>query len=177
MRPSAVLRALLPLLCLCTFAVPAQVRHCTTPEGLDVYTDRRCEDLGAAPAQERPAAPSAGAVSRSGCARTVRDLAFAMQTAIDHHDPNRLADSYLWTGLSTQSGYTVLDRLARIAERPLADIVPVYPGGSDAALYPQDTGGRAPVALRLEQTLANGATPASTVLALRRYLGCWWVSF
>jgi len=170
-------QGVLLLLCLCAPVAWAQVRHCTTPEGIDVYTDRRCEDLGAAPALPRPAAPAQGAIYRAGCARTVRDLAFAMQSAIDRHDANRLADSYLWTGMSTQSGYAVLDRLVAIAQRPLADIVPVYAGGADTALYPQEATARAPVALRLEQTLANGTTPAPTVLALRRHLDCWWVSF
>jgi hypothetical protein len=33
-----------------------------------------------------------------------------------------------------------------------------------------------PVALRLDQTLANGVTPAPTTLRLQRELGCWWVS-
>jgi hypothetical protein len=162
---------------LCAPAAWAQVRHCTTPEGIDVYTDRRCEDLGAAPAQTPSVAPPGGATYRAGCARTLRDLVFAMQTAIDQHDPNRLADSYLWNGQSTQSGYAVLDRLASIAQRPLAEIVPVYPSGDEAALYPQEVSSRAPVALRLEQTLGNGVTRAPTVLALHRYLDCWWVSF
>ena len=170
-------RALLILLCLCAPAAWAQVRHCTTPEGIDVYTDRRCEELGAAPAPTPPAAPAGAAAYRGGCARTLRDLVFSMQTAIDQHDPNRLADSYLWDGQSTRSGYAVLDRLVAIAQRPLADIVPVYPGGDGTALYPQDTPARAPVALRLEQTLANGVTRAPTVLALHRALDCWWVSF
>ena len=175
MRLSFASRVLPLMLYLCATGAWAQVRHCTTQEGIDVYTDRRCEDLGAAPAQAPPAAPAAGATYRPGCARTPRDLVFAMQTAIDRHDPNRLADSYLWTGLSTQSGYAVLDRLDAIAQRPLADIVPVY-GGGDAAMYPQDAPNQAPIALRLEQTRGS-ATPATTVLAVRRYLGCWWVSF
>lgn len=176
MRLPFASRVLPLLLCVCATSASAQVRHCTTPEGLDVYTDRSCEDLGAAPAQATPAMPAAGATYHPGCARTPRDLVFAMQTAIDRHDANRLADSYLWTGLSTQSGYAVLDRLDAIAQRPLADIEPVY-GGGDAALYPQDAPNRAPIALRLEQTRGDGATPAATVLAVRRYLGCWWVSF
>lgn len=174
MRPP---RVLLFLLCLCASGVSAQVRHCTTPEGIDVYTDRRCEELGASPAQAPPAVPAAGAISRRGCARTLRDLVFEIQTAIEQHDPNRLADSYLWNGQSTQSGYALMDRLATIAQRPLAEIEPVYAGGSETALYPQETSSRAPVALRLEQTLANGVTRAPTVLALHRYLDCWWVSF
>jgi hypothetical protein len=36
---------------------------------------------------------------------------------------------------------------------------------------------RAPVGLRLEQTLANGNTPSRTVFSLRRHLDCWWISF
>ena len=35
---------------------------------------------------------------------------------------------------------------------------------------------RAPVALRVEQTLANGTTPSRTVFGLRRHLGCWWLT-
>ena len=165
------------LLCAWTAPVLAQVRHCTTPEGIDVYTDRRCDELGAVPAVARPVAPAGNTTYRAGCARALRDLAFALQSAIDARDANRLADSYLWTGLSTQGGYAVMDRLAAIAQRPLADIVPVYPGGSEAPLYPQDTTRQAPIALRLEQTQRNGVTRASTVLPLRRYLGCWWISF
>ena len=169
------MRALSLLLCLCAFAAGAQVRHCRTPDGLDVYTDRPCETLGASVAPETPAAPATGATYHPDCARNLRDLVFALQTAIDRRDPNRLAESYLWTGLSTHGGYAVLDRLAVLAQRPLAGIDPVYADGADA-LAAQATA-RAPVALRLEQTLADGATPANTVLPLRRQLGCWWVSF
>ena len=71
-----------------------------------------------------------------------------------------------------------MDRLDGIARRPLVDIVPVYPAAADGEAgdyYPQTTVRRAPVALRLEQTLGNGSTPSRTVLGLRRYLGCWWV--
>ncbi len=38
---------------------------------------------------------------------------------------------------------------------------------------PRRRGG--PVALRLEQTLRNSATPSHAVLGLRRNLDCWWV--
>lgn len=177
-RPSASRRPALALLA-CLFALPAlgQVRHCRTPEGIDVYTDRRCDEVGAA-AAPAVAAPSAGNSSRpAACARTLRDLVFALQSAIDARDANRLADSYLWTGLSTAGGYAVMDRLAAIAQRPLADIVPVYAGGGEPPLYPQDTPRQAPIALRLEQAQRGGAGAANTVLPLRRYLGCWWVSF
>ncbi|NUS37836.1 MAG: hypothetical protein HOQ02_02260 [Lysobacter sp.] len=177
MRPSPVSRVLPLLLCLSALPVAAQVRHCRTAEGIDVYTDRRCDELGAAPAVAPPAQPAGNTTVRSGCARSLRDLAFAVQSAIDNRDANRLADSYLWAGLSTQAGYAVMDRLSTIAQRPLADIGPIYAGGSESQPDPQDTVRRAPVALRLQQTQRNGATPANTVLPLRRYLGCWWISF
>jgi hypothetical protein len=45
----------------------------------------------------------------------------------------------------------------------------------DGEYYPQVAVRRAPSGLRLEQTLGGTATPARTVLGLRRYLGCWWV--
>lgn len=176
MRLTTPTRALPLLLCLCAFSAGAQVRHCRMPDGLDVYTDRACEELGASVAPDTPTPPATGATYRPDCARSVRDLVFALQTAIDRRDPNRLAESYLWTGLSTHGGYAVLDRLAVLAQRPLAGIAPVYGGGGDDALASATTP-RAPVALRLEQTLADGATPANTVLALRRQLGCWWVSY
>jgi hypothetical protein len=34
---------------------------------------------------------------------------------------------------------------------------------------------QAPVALRVEQTLANGSTPSRTVFGLQKYFGCWWI--
>lgn len=35
---------------------------------------------------------------------------------------------------------------------------------------------RAPVGLRLEQTLGKGSTPSRTVFGLRRHLDCWWIT-
>jgi len=71
-----------------------------------------------------------------------------------------------------------MDRLDMIAQRPLVDIVPVYPASEqdEDDDYAQATVRRAPIGLRLEQTLSNGSsTPSRTMLGLRRYLGCWWV--
>lgn len=152
----------------------AQVRHCVSATGADIYTDKRCEALDAVPAPPSTP-PMPGARHRPACARTLRDLGFELQAAIDAQDVNRLAASYDWDGMSTRNGYAVLDRLASIARRPLLDIVPLYGGADDAFLA--DHAPRAPVALRLEQTLRDSATPAPTVLSLRRDLGCWWVRF
>jgi hypothetical protein len=168
--------ALAALLLFAAGGACAQVRHCVTAAGGNVYTDKRCEELAAVPAPPPAATLVPGAaVRRPACARTLRDLSFELQAAIDAQDVNRLAASYDWAGMSTRAGFAVLDRLAAIARRPLLDIVPLYPGAGDGFLADEPT--RAPSALRLEQTLDDSATPAPTVLSLRRTLGCWWVRF
>lgn len=152
----------------------AQVRRCVSPDGTAAYTDRRCEDIGGV---ERAAAPAQGGalLRRTACARTLQDLVFEVTTAITSNDPNRLAGVYHWTGMSTAQAYGVLPRLISVAGRPLVDITPVMPGGSDADYYPQTTVRQTPVALRIDQTLANGATPVRAVFGLQRHLDCWWL--
>lgn len=148
----------------------AQVRRCVTDAGQVIYTDRRCESLGALEraAPERPAMRS---THRMGCARTLRDLVFEITEAINARDPNRLAAYYHWAGMSHARAYATLGRLDAIAQRPLVDIVPLLPGDvSDA-----DAWRRAPTGLRLEQTQRNGITPARAVFGLQRHLGCWWL--
>ena len=169
---------LLLFLCFAAFPAAAVVRRCVAADGTLVFTDRRCADVGAV---ERAPTDTAPAIAnqpgyRSACPRTLRDLVDELQVAIDTRDVNRLAAMYQWAGLSSASAYRVMDRLEAIVDRPLVDIGPVYSGG-DAQYATESTPRRAPVALRLEQTLANGSTPSRTVLGLRRALGCWWVAF
>ena len=186
------LRIPLVLLCLAiAWAWPgdarAQIHKCTTPEGQTVYTDQRCANLGATE-QVPQATPKALGASglrlyRGGCSRTLQDLVYEITSAIDAQDANRLSGIYHWVGVGTASAASVMDRLETIAHRPLADIVPVShvpeadtgvgPGTDDV---PRTTVRRPPVALRLEQTLPNGITPARTTLGLRRHFGCWWVT-
>jgi hypothetical protein len=195
-------RTLFPLLLLLgttVAAVPAtaQVRRCVAPDGAVVFTDHQCAELGA---EERaPARPQVAGNRHAykGCARTVEDLMFEMTTAFDTHDPNRLAGVYHWTGMAGSTAYSILDKLDTMVQRPLVDLVPVMPSPpvdvavsdpgaavgapetgapeTDANYYPQASVRREPVAVRVEQTLANGITPSRTVFGLRRHLGCWWV--
>jgi len=174
------------LLACCALLAPAgvlraQVRRCTMPDGTTVFTDRRCTDLGATERKPEPPAPlpSAGGGARfyRGCARNLQDLAYELTTALDDHDVNRLAGVVDWVGMSSKGGYALMDRLDAIAQRPLVDLAPVYPevAGEPADYHPQATVRRAPVGLRVEQTLSNGTTPAHVVFGLKRYLGCWWL--
>lgn len=171
----------------------AQIQRCTRPDGEVVFTDRACADVGGV-ARPKPSVQSpvyGGKTWARGCSRSLRDLIFEVTAAIDSRDVNRLAAVYNWTGMSNRNGYAVLGRLDVIANRPLLDVSAVMPaprlsvdaGGGmtvSGAVDPEDYPGatvvrRRPVALRVEQTLANGSTPSRTMFGLRRHMGCWWI--
>ena len=158
----------------------AQVRRCTGPDGGTVYTDRRCADIGGSDRLPRAGTGGGGGhnLYRGGCARNLQDLVYELTSAIDSGDTNRLASVYNWTGMTSRQGYAVMARLDGVVKRPLVDIAPVMPAsadGVDGDLYPQTAVRRAPVALRIEQTLANGSTPSRSVFGLQRHFGCWWI--
>lgn len=198
--PHFVLALLCAAMTLWPRAAHADVRRCVTASGQTVFTDRKCDEIGAVERLRRDDPAGGARVHRGiGCARTLQDLVFEMTTAIDGRDANRLAAVYHWPGTSADTGYRIWTRLDAIANRPLVDIVPVMPASRpppepvtdtdsdtsapvreapvDADLYPQTTVRRNPVALRVEQTLGNGATPSRTVFGLTHYFGCWWVRF
>lgn len=122
----------LPLLvtCACMPLAHADVRRCETPDGRTVYTDRACEDLGAVERVRRAAAgdgtPSQS-LHRGQCSRTVEELALEVGMAIDRRDVNALAGLYHWPGMSTSGGYSVMERLEAIVQRPLVDVRALYP--------------------------------------------------
>lgn len=172
----------------------AQIRRCTGADGTSVFTDRRCEDIGAVERRPQDASPATGLRGyRGGCMRNLHELTYEITYAIDSRDPNRLAAVYHWPGLSSRSGYAVMQRLARIVDRPLVDIrvltpppppvadttfLPMQPPHAAAEQHPPPPPPRprAPTGLRLHQTLANGSTPTETVFGLRRHFGCWWIA-
>ena len=157
----------------------AEVRRCTATDGTTVFTDRRCEDVGAIAraASGTSGSGTAARLHRNACSRNLQDLVYEVTSAIDSRDVNRFAGVYYWAGMSTGAGYALMSRLQAIVQRPLVDVTPIISGsaGTDGDYYPQTTVPHVPVGLRLEQTLANGSTPSRTVLGLRKYLGCWWV--
>lgn len=161
-------------------AAAAQVKRCVRPDGIALYTDRRCEDMDAVERLPRHDQAVAGSrrVYRGGCARNLQDLLYEMTSAIDGGDVNRLASVYNWTGMSARTSVGVMTRLDAVVQRPLIDVVPMMPAGpdgEDGTLYPQTTVRSAPVAVRVEQTLANDSTPSRTVFGLQQYFGCWWI--
>ncbi len=178
-------------------AAAAQAVHrCTDSAGTSVFTDRRCEDVGAASRVIRPRVNATGQAAAPvylDCPRRLSELVQRITAAIDAGDANRLASLYQWNGISDASANRLMDRMEAIVRRPLLDIAPIFPEVSPAPVvdadgtvvdanadgfYPQPTPPRKqrPVGLRLQQTLANTGTPSSTVLGIGRSDGCFWIT-
>lgn len=204
---AAAMFVTLALLVVLAWPAPAsaQLRRCERPDGTTAFTDRQCTEIGAVEQEPSHARPGSRRIYRGGCARSVQDLLFEMSTAIDAGDANRLASVYHWPGMSSRTATTVMERLDRVAQRPLIDIVPVWPSAPrtsgfapssvsdlDAASlaaaasgpaapaadyqYPTTAGpSQAPVAVRVVQTLDNASTPSETVFQLHRHFGCVWI--
>ena len=174
-RASALAAAVLVAL-VAPVAAAAQVNTCVYADGTLLYTDKACATLGAeeAPAGTRPRLLPR---YRNACARDLPALMIELSTAIEVGDVNQLAAFYRWTGISTRAGYDIMDRLEKIAGRPLVDVVPVYaePEPTPGSLYLPPLDAHHPVGVRIEQTLEDGMTPSSTTLRLEQEAGCWWV--
>lgn len=190
--PSLLLMSFIAFMCAMAPAHAQKVQRCVTAEGATIYTDKRCEDIGAIDRLPRDSASgSAGSwnLYRGGCSRTLSDLVHQITSAINSGDVNRLASIYQWNGTSNATAHRVLNKLEAIVKRPLVDIVPVRPApppiydetgamvdANADGYYPQTTVRQRPIGLRLEQTLANGSTPSRTVLGLRRNYNCFWIT-
>jgi hypothetical protein len=189
----------LVLLLAVAFAIPrhaqAQIHRCTTDDGAPLYTDQKCEALGATDRPDPASAPTpntgpktlgasgSSRLYRAGCSRTLQDLVFELTSAVDARDVNRLASLYDWMGMSDSAANATMDRLESIVARPLADITPIEgePAADTTILagpddVPRTSARRPPVGLRLEQVQSNGITPTHTSLGLRRKFGCWWIT-
>lgn len=169
-----------------------KVQRCTTMGGETVYTDKRCEDVGAMdrlPQVTTGGSSGSGGVYRAGCSRTLSDLVYQITAAVENKDVNRLASVYQWAGVSNAAANSILNKLEAIVDRPLVDITPVRPvpppivdenglviDENSDGYYPQTAARQRPVGLRLEQTLKNGSTPSRTVFGLRRSYNCFWIS-
>ncbi|WP_312318403.1 hypothetical protein [Stenotrophomonas sp.] len=176
-----------------------RVNRCTNAQGQSVFTDRSCDAVDATARAPR-GEPSVGntGIYRAGCARRLSELTEQIRQAVSLQDVNRLSSIYLWGNVSNATANQIIGRLESVVRRPLVDIAPVYPSVAEPAeplILPPDpdaTAGAAgvvptevappapsrprPVGLRLEQTLANSATPSRTVFGLRRQYGCFWIT-
>lgn len=119
-----------------TGPVAAEVRRCTAPDGSTIFTDKPCSALGAVERIREPGAGRSAHAVRTRCMASIDELVFEMSLALDAGDANRLAGVYHWTGMSSRTAYAAVERLDRIASRPLVDIVPVYPEPDPPPLPP-----------------------------------------
>ncbi|KLD77293.1 DUF4124 domain-containing protein [Xanthomonas hyacinthi] len=155
--------SILLLLCLCAApAVAQKVNRCTGADGATVFSDRRCEDLGAIDRLPPRAAPSAASEGASGlyrpqCVRRLSELAQQIRTAVDARDVNRLSTLYWWNGVSDDAARRILDRLDAIVQRPLVAIVPVLP---EPAAYPPAASSAADALATAERRISS-PTPAT----------------
>jgi hypothetical protein len=107
---------------------PAQtspLNRCVDADGDTIYTDRRCDEIGAQARGIRSPTGATLSTRRMACARTLRDLVHEISAAIDQRDVNRLGAVYHWVGHDDASGARIYDRLQAIVERPLVDIAPL----------------------------------------------------
>lgn len=107
---------------------PAQtpkLNRCVGANGDTIYTDRRCEEIGAQSRGIRSPSGATLSTRRMACARTLQDLVHEISAAIDNRDVNRLGTVYHWVGHDEASGAKVYDRLQAIVDRPLVDIAPL----------------------------------------------------
>lgn len=114
------------------------LRQCVGADGVPIFTDRRCEDLGATP-QQAPAVSgartSAGLVRVRSCARNQDDLLAGVRAALESHDANRLAEFYHWTGMGSTEGYRLMERLDAFSSRPVVDVQLVRSADPEAEFY------------------------------------------
>ena len=125
-------RTFLLLLLVATVALPRMaaaqaVQRCLGADGRTVFTDRRCEEVGAVQRVPTPATV-AGNTRRIGqvCPRRLSELVAEIGAAIQSGDVNRLSALYDWRGVSSATAAQRFDQLEAIVARPLLDIAPVY---------------------------------------------------
>lgn len=185
---SAPWRACLLLLLTASAAEAAEgIHRCVARDGSSIYTDRPCDTFGAidrkpeAPPVARTEAPTSVS-ARSDCVRRTDTLLFELRRGIESENINQLAGLYHWPGISGRGARGILDRLQRVASRPLASVELVFPEitpvRDDPDAFPPGTPSEDPVGVRVEQSMPGEIAPSfSENLRLVRHAGCWWVAF
>lgn len=183
----------------------AGIMKCASPDGAIAYTDRACrpgakavpmagellsriardearqpDAVGAIDAEAMPA-PARRSVA-GGCARTPAQLAIDLRAAIALDDVNRVAESYHWVGLSTREGERILDRLQRLAGKPVADVhyfdaaISISPFDGGAVEIASSQAGAGPAGM-LQLQLGHGTGVSVVDFDVERYAGCYFVRY
>lgn len=175
------------------------IQRCESAQGEVVYTDRSCAASGARPTPfprelisriTYEGGDSATSISFSGhfddasrspvpkrrsplggCARTPRQLSLDLEGAWALHDVNRLAESFHWVGMSHRQSHRVMDRLRQLNDQQVqrAEYFNAQIGPADMPLE-----GNAGI---VQLLLAGGSGANIVDLDVRRYSGCYFVTF
>jgi hypothetical protein len=174
------------------------IRRCAGPDGNTVFTDKRCEDLGAVDS----AAPTAGNASTRlfvrTCARTREALVDGLRDALGARDSNRVASYYHWTGMGNRAAYALMERLYGFSQKPLMDVqlvvsasrapessdvpplgwYPLLPSTELPTAPPPPPRAPAPDLVRVDQMRGDKDVASEvTYFHLQANAGCWWIRY
>lgn len=181
-----------------TYVPGTGIRRCAGPDGNTVFTDKRCEEMGAVDS----AAPTAGNASTRlfvrSCARTREALVDGLRDALGARDPNRVASYYHWTGMGNRAAYALMERLYGFSQRPLMDVqlamsqarestragdvpplgwYPLLPS-TEPRLEPPPPRAPAPDLVRVDQMRGDKDVASEvTYFHLQANAGCWWIRY
>ncbi|TWI09156.1 hypothetical protein IP93_02318 [Lysobacter ruishenii] len=116
----------------------------------------------------------------AGCARSATQLAMDLRGAFALGDINRIAESFQWAGMTHRQGQRGMERIDRLNDAPLVDVQ--YLDGtlglaglqladaSDTTIHDAGTG-------IMQLWFGEGGSQRIVDLEVRRYQGCYFVSF
>jgi len=186
---------LLLVLCARTAHAGNGLNRCIGVDGTSIFTDQKCEDIGAVQRIDPPPLPgnpgNGFRLRANACARKPDDLLHGLENAIRAADVNQVAAFYHWPGVSADGAVAILNRLQGLIDRPLLSIELLYshrpqdessvdePGmvGSRDEMH-DDAVPRQAYAVQIVQNRSQrDGTPIRSTLSLRRNIDCWWVRF
>lgn len=163
-----------------------EIHRCEGAGGISIFTDQKCEDMGAVPRADAvgigaTGSPNSARLRVSSCPRTTQDLLYGIENAIAAGDVNQLAAFYHWPGTSASGSTGILKRLDTLVGHPLLSIDLIAPPPArDADGYEILVGGpeREAYGIQIvEYKSDREQTAIRTTFSLRRNIGCWWVAF
>ena len=181
MRPALAL--LILVACAALPAHAATLNRCVGANDVPIFTDQRCQDIGAAVRREPGHASATSGRWRlhaTGCARTTADLLRGLKTAFDAGDVNQVAAFYHWPGIDAAESVRILDRLQSLLDHPIESIALIRPQQTQDPDSDHATVSEPPEATAIELLATHSdsdATPMRTDFTLVQYMGCWWVRF
>lgn len=169
-------------------SVQAQaINRCLDPDGKIVYTDKKCEDVGAVLQNLPKPIGNTGYSMVRTCARTPDDLLWDLRGALETGDINRAAGLFLWKGNDTAESNRRLDQLNKISYQSLISVELLFPEAEDTQVkFDADgniieapvRGPPVPYGIRVDFFANKKQTETSSMrFGIEKHMQCYWVSF